>query len=284
MARHDTRPSEDPLDVTVSPPWRRRMHDVIFEAETPGGKVFDVALLVAIVLSVLVVMLLSVESIQARYGGLLLAAEWFFTILFTIEYVLRLLSVRRKLGYIFSFFGIVDLLAILPTYLLLLGSGWHGGVVMRTLRLLRIFRIFKLVRFLHEAQNLRLAMKASRPKITVFLVTVVMVVCIMGSVMHLIEGPEHGFTSIPQGIYWAVVTVTTVGYGDISPETPMGKAVAALVMLLGYSILIIPGGIISAEWMAARQGQGVTTQVCPDCSREGHMPDASYCKFCGGKL
>lgn len=283
MADKHADPDEDPLDRTAWAPWRRRMHDVIFEAETPGGKAFDVALLVAIGLSVLVVMLLSVDSIAQEYGGLLLAAEWVFTILFTLEYVLRLLSVRKKLGYVFSFFGIVDFLAILPTYLLLLGSGWHGGVVMRTLRLLRIFRIFKLVRFLHEAQNLRRALKVSRPKITVFLVTVMMIVCIMGSVMHLIEGPEHGFTSIPQGIYWAVVTVTTVGYGDITPETVLGKMVAAMAMLLGYSILIIPGGIISAEWMAARRDQ-MTTVVCPDCSREGHLPESTYCRFCGGKL
>lgn len=264
-------------------PWQQRLHDVIFEADTRLGKLFDVVLLVVIGLSILAVMLDSVESISAKHHDALLTAEWIFTILFTIEYLLRLLCVRRKLGYALSFFGIIDVIAILPTWLTLIAPGWHGAVVIRALRLLRVFRIFKLAQFLSEASALRAALHASRAKITVFLTAVLIVICIVGSAMHVIEGPESGFTSIPQGIYWAVVTVTTVGYGDISPETPWGKAVAALVMIIGYSLLIIPGGIISAEWVTQRDRQ-ISTQVCPDCSREGHAPNARFCRFCGGRL
>lgn len=264
-------------------PWRQRLHDVIFEADTAAGKFFDVVLLIVISLSVLVVMLDSVESVSARYHQTLLTAEWVFTILFTIEYCLRLLCVRRKLGYALSFFGIIDFVSIVPTWLTMIVPGWHGAAVIRVLRLLRVFRIFKLAQFLSEANDLRAALLASRAKITVFLTAVLIIVCLVGSAMHVIEGPESGFTSIPQSIYWAVVTVTTVGYGDISPETPLGKALAAVVMIIGYSLLIIPGGIISAEWLS-RRDRPISTQVCPDCSREGHAPDAGFCKFCGGRL
>ncbi len=264
-------------------PWRHRLHEIIFEADTPAGKAFDVALLVAIVASVVVVMLDSVDSIALRHHDALLAAEWGFTILFTVEYVLRLLSVRSKLGYARSFFGVIDLLAILPTLLTLFTTGWHGGVVVRTLRLLRVFRVFKLAQFLSEAKALRTALASSRAKITVFLAAVLIIICIVGSAMHVIEGPESGFTSIPQSIYWAVVTVTTVGYGDVLPATPLGKTLAAFVMLIGYSILIIPGGIISAEWVSAK-GRPTSTQACPDCSREGHEVDAVFCKWCGGRM
>jgi len=273
-----TIPASDDRDT-----WRKRLHEVIFEADTPAGKLFDVVLLIVIVASILVVTLDSVESISARHHDALLRAEWIFTLLFTVEYVLRLLCVRRKLGYALSFFGVIDFVAIVPTWLTLVAPGWHGAAVIRALRLLRVFRIFKLAQFLTEANSLRAAMRASRPKITVFLTAVLIIIVIVGSMMHVIEGPESGFTSIPQGIYWAVVTVTTVGYGDISPETPLGKAVAALVMIMGYSILIIPGGIISAEWVAGRIGP-ISTQVCPDCSREGHTTNAVFCKFCGGRL
>jgi voltage-gated potassium channel len=265
------------------PAWRRRLHTVIFEADTPGGKLFDVVLLAVIVLSVLGAMLDSVESIRAVHHDTLLTAEWVFTVLFTVEYLLRLLSVRKKLGYALSLYGMIDLLAIVPTYLTLLNLGWHHGVVLRALRLLRVFRIFKLAQFLSEAATLRAALVASRPKITVFLAVVLILICIVGSAMYLIEGPASGFSSIPQGIYWAIVTVTTVGYGDISPVTPLGKALAAIVMLVGYSILIIPGGIISVEWAAARW-RAIGTQACPDCSREGHDTDARHCKYCGGRL
>jgi voltage-gated potassium channel len=264
-------------------PWRRRLHDIIFEADTFAGKLFDVVLLIAIGLSVLAAMLDSVHSVAEQYHDLLYAAEWVFTVLFTLEYGLRLLCVRRKLGYVFSFYGIIDFLAILPSYLTLLDLGWRHGAVVRSLRLLRVFRIFKLAQFMTEATALRSAMAASRPKIIVFFTTVLILICIVGSAMYLIEGEESGFSSIPQGIYWAVVTVTTVGYGDLSPITPAGKALAAVVMLLGYSILIIPGGIISAEW-AAQMKDDISTQACPDCSSEGHDADAKYCKYCGGQL
>jgi voltage-gated potassium channel len=272
----------EPVDSSWTP-WRRRLHDVIFEADSRAGKLFDVVLLIAILASVLVAMLDSVKSVAAEHHDLLAAAEWIFTILFTVEYGLRLLCVRRKLGYIFSFFGIIDFLAIVPTYLTLFELGWKHGAVVRSLRLLRVFRIFKLAQFLSEASALRAALSASRAKVTVFFATVLILVCIVGSAMHLIEGPDSGFDSIPQGIYWAVVTVTTVGYGDILPVTVAGKLLATLVMLAGYSILIIPGGIISAEWVAIRQA-GITTQSCPDCSREGHDGDAVHCKYCGGRL
>lgn len=264
-------------------PWRERIHEIIFEADTRAGKVFDIVLMVLILLSILSAMLESIESIDRRYHAELVAAEWVFTVLFTIEYALRLVSVRKKLRYALSFFGIVDLLAILPMYLTLLGLGTHYGVMVRTLRLLRIFRVFKLARYLSEAGTLRAAMIESRAKITVFLTTVLILICVVGSAMHVVEGPEHGFDSIPESIYWAVVTVTTVGYGDISPQTPEGKALASVVMILGYSILVIPGGIVSAAWVQSSR-KPVTTQSCPDCTREGHDADARFCKFCGGEL
>ena len=263
--------------------WRQRMYVIIFESDTKVGRLFDVVLIGCILASVIVIMLDSVEPVHARFGGLLWRVEWGFTILFTIEYGLRLLCVRRKLGYVFSFYGVIDFLAILPSYLTLLDLGWRHGAVLRSLRLLRVFRIFKLAQFLSEAKAFRSALSVSRPKMIVFFAAVLIIICIVGSAMYLIEGEQSGFTSIPQGIYWAVVTVTTVGYGDISPITAAGKALAAVVMLMGYSILIIPGGIISAEW-AMQKRENITTQTCPDCSREGHDSDAKYCKFCGGQL
>jgi voltage-gated potassium channel len=265
-------------------PWRTRLHEIIFEADTPAGKAFDIALLIAIVLSVLSVSLETVESIDARHHMLLESAEWFFTILFTIEYLLRLICVRRPRRYAFSFFGIVDFLAIVPTYLAFI-PGAHSFLIIRSLRLLRIFRVLKLARFLTEASALRHAIWASRAKVTVFLASVLIVVMIVGAAMHLIEGrhPESGFTSIPQSMYWAIVTMTTVGYGDVSPETPLGEFLAAVLMILGYSFIIVPTGIVSAE-LAAAAVLPVSTQACPDCSREGHAADAKHCKFCGAKL
>jgi voltage-gated potassium channel len=269
--------------------WRDRLHEIIFEADTPRGKLFDVVLLIAIVLSVVVVSLESVESIREAHGRMLIMAEWFFTIVFTIEYILRLICVHRKMGYALSFFGIVDLLTILPMYLSVLFPGAHSLAVIRALRLLRVFRIFKLARFLSEAGSLWEALIASRAKITVFLTAVVIIVVIMATAMHLIEGSQsnQGFSSIPQSMYWAVVTVTTVGYGDATPQTPLGKMLAAIMMIIGYCLIIIPGGIVSAEWIhAGKSGQTrpISTQVCRHCSREGHDRDAAYCKFCGEKL
>ena len=268
-------------------PWRSRLHEIIFEADTLGGRIFDVALLAAIVLSVLVVVLDSVEAVHERFEGLLLFTEWIFTVLFTIEYVLRLVCVRQPHRYAVSFFGVVDLLAVLPSYVAILLGGLAGTqsiLVVRALRLLRVFRVFKLARFLTEAGALRRAIFASRAKITVFLVTVAIAVIIMGTAMHVIEGPENeGFDSIPQSMYWGIVTLTTVGYGDAAPQTPLGKAVAAVMMIIGYSLIIVPTGIVSAELVQAAR-KSITTQFCPDCSREGHDADAIHCKYCGGKL
>jgi len=281
MNVHMTKPDESDSQQQT---WRERCYEIIFEADTPAGKLFDVALLVAILLSVLVVMLESVESIRDDHGKALVAAEWFFTILFTIEYAMRLICAPRPLRYARSFFGIVDLLAILPTYFVVLLPGAHRLTVVRALRLLRAFRIFKLAHMLHEATTLRRAVWASRSKIAVFLTFVVIVVVIFGSAMHLIEGPESGFTSIPQSMYWAIVTMTTVGYGDIAPETPLGKALAAAIMMLGYCMIIVPTGIVSAELAGAAIRKPLTTQVCPECMAEGHDTDAKHCKFCGGRL
>lgn len=268
--------------------WRARLHEIIFEADTPAGKAFDVLLLIAILASIAVVMLDSVQDINGRYHDPLLAAEWTFTILFTIEYVLRFLCVGKPIRYALSFFGIVDLLAILPMYLLALFGGAPSLLVIRSLRLLRVFRVFKLARFLSEAAALRGAIWASRAKIAVFLTTVLIVVTVMGSAMYIIEydpdpAAQTGFTSIPQSMYWAIVTMTTVGYGDVAPTTALGKTVAALIMVLGYSLIIVPTGIISAEFAQAAT-KPVTTQACPECSREGHDADAQFCKFCGARM
>jgi voltage-gated potassium channel len=265
------------------PSWRDRLHEIIFEADTPAGKAFDIALLVAILLSVAAVVLESVEPIAERYGRILRIAEWVFTALFTVEYVLRLISVRRPLAYATSFFGIVDLLAVIPTYLSLFIAGAQSLLVIRALRLLRIFRILKIARYVGEVTALVNALKATRAKITVFLMAVLTLVLIMGTAMYVVEGKEHGFTSIPRGMYWAIVTVTTVGYGDLAPRTPFGQALASIAVLLGYSLIIIPTGIFSVELIQHKK-QGVTTQACPDCSREGHDVDAVYCKHCSARL
>ena len=271
-------------------PWRHHLHTVIFEADTPAGKAFDVVLLASILASIAAVMLESVAPVRERYGTALAAAEWIFTILFTIEYVLRLLTVRHPTRYARSFFGVVDLLSVLPTYISLFIPGSHALIVIRGLRLLRVFRVLKMARYVGEGQILLLALRQSRPKITVFLVGVFSVVVIVGSVMYLVEGaanPESGFSSIPAGIYWAIVTMTTVGYGDITPQTVIGKTLASMVMVLGYGIIAVPTGIVSAEIVQAAQkrtGRAVTTRACRACSAEGHDIDATHCKFCGASL
>ena len=264
-------------------PWQRQLHTVIFEADTPAGRFFDVALILCILASVLVVMLDSVSWINARYGRLLLAAEWFFTIIFTIEYVLRLACIGRPSAYAGSFFGVVDLLAVLPTYISVVLPSSRYLLVIRLLRVLRIFRVLKFVQFVSEASQLRRALIASRRKISVFLFAVLTVVVILGSFMYVLEGEQHGFTSIPKSVYWAIVTLTTVGYGDISPQTEAGQALAALIMILGYSIIAVPTGIVSVEMAQVYSGK-LTTQACPRCSREGHDFDATFCKYCGESL
>ncbi len=263
-------------------PWRRMTHDIIFEAETPAGRAFDIVLLISISLSVFVVILDSVASIRAAYGPLLDALEWFFTLVFTVEYAMRLISVRHPLRYARSFFGVVDLLAIIPTYLSLFILGSHYLIVVRLLRLLRIFRILKLAEYLREAKMLRRALRSSQRKISVFLLTIITLTVIIGAMMYVIEGEANGFTDIPTSIYWAIVTLSTVGYGDISPKTPLGQMVAAIVMLLGYGIIAVPTGIVTVELSRARTS--VSTRACQSCGGADHDDDALYCKHCGEKL
>jgi voltage-gated potassium channel len=254
-------------------PWRNSIHEVIFEADTKAGKTFDVLLLVLIILSIVLVMLESVEEYALHYGHYFAALEWILTIFFTIEYVLRLICVYKPSKYAFSFFGIVDLVSILPNYIgLLLGSTPYFATI-RALRLIRIFRVFKLAQFLNEGDNIVAALRASRPKIIV-------------SLMYLIEGGQSsGFTSIPRSIYWAIVTLTTVGYGDIAPTTPVGQFIAAVVMILGYAVLAVPTGIVSAEIANTNKNvKIVTTQACKGCLKEGHDIDATHCKYCGEML
>jgi voltage-gated potassium channel len=269
-------------------PWRTKLHEVIFEADTRAGKAFDVVLLIVILVSIVTVSLETVEPVQRRYGGLLVAIEWTITVLFSIEYVLRLLCTGNPWRYATSFFGIVDLLAIVPTYLSVLIPGSQSLAVIRSLRLLRVFRIFKLGHFLSEAASLRRAVWQARGKIVVFLTTVLITVSIMGSAMYLVENfdrPSEQFTSIPQGMYWAVVTMTTVGYGDIVPETALGKFLAAILIILGYSLIIVPTGFVSAELVGAKlTTRPVSTQTCSNCMHEGHDVGATFCKDCGARL
>ncbi len=262
---------------------RAKLHAIIFGVHTPAAKGFDVVLLIVIVLSVLTVLLESVPSINASHGRLLRAAEWAMTIVFTIEYGLRLWTVGHPRSYALSFFGIVDLLAILPTYLSALTTGSHSLAVVRGIRLLRVFRVLKLVRHMREARALRNALSASRPKIVVFLTGVMSVAIIFGTVMYLVEGDAAGFTSIPTGIYWAVVTMTTVGYGDIAPQTAFGQFLALVLMILGYAIIAVPTGIVSAELVRPHVRVPASPR-CGRCSRTGHASDASYCDNCGAKL
>jgi len=263
--------------------WRRQLHEIIFEADTPGGKAFDIALLICIALSITAVLLESVVDIRIRYGTLLRLFEWIITLLFTIEYILRLIAVERPWRYALSFFGLVDFLAIVPSYLSLIVAGTQSLIVIRALRLLRAFRVLKLAHFIGEAKMLRAAIRASARKIIVFLGTVSTLVLIIGALMYLIEGDENGFTSIPQSIYWAIVTMTTVGYGDIAPITVPGKILASLVMITGYGIIAVPTGIVTVELADARK-RAVSTQACPSCGAEGHDVDAKFCKFCGASL
>jgi voltage-gated potassium channel len=262
---------------------RTTLHEIIFEADTPAGKIFDILLIVSIVLSVIMVMLDSVRDIRLSYGGILNAGEWFFTLLFTIEYILRLFSVGRPIAYATSFFGVVDLMAVLPTYLSIFFPGTQYLLVIRILRVLRIFRVLKLVQYINEARLLSHALRASQRKITVFLFTVLTLVVIFGSLMYLIEDLESGFTSIPRSVYWAVVTLTTVGYGDISPQTGLGQAISAVIMIIGYGIIAVPTGIVTAE-LTQIYKKDVSTQACPQCSADGHDIDARHCKYCGAVL
>jgi len=263
--------------------WRSTLHTVIFGHTTPAGRAFDVVLIVAILASVIAVMLDSVASIQDRWGPWLYGIEWGFTILFTIEYVLRLLCSPRPIRYAFSFFGLIDLLSILPTYLSILLPSSRYLLIIRVLRVLRIYRVLKLVEYIGEANVLIGALRESRRKISIFILAVLALAVILGSAMYMVEGPEYGYTSIPRSVYWAIVTLTTVGYGDIAPHTPLGQMLASVVMMLGYAIIAVPTGIVTVELTRAHQLSGITVK-CGTCGRVGHDPDARYCKYCGGAL
>lgn len=269
---------------TTLNPTKEKIHEIIFEADTPAGKTFDIFLMGMIIASVIVVMLESVGELQANYQSIFYVLEWIFTIFFTIEYGLRLYCVYNPMKYAKSFYGIIDLLSILPTYLSLIIPGTHTLMVIRALRLFRVFRIFKLAHFLKEGHLIIQALKASRAKITVFLVFILLVVMVMGSLMYFIESEANtGFTSIPRSIYWAIVTLTTVGYGDIAPQTPAGQFVAAAIMIMGYVVIAVPTGIVSSELLSQQELQH-NTQACRYCGEEGHDDDALYCKYCGEKL
>lgn len=267
--------------------WREKLHEIIFEADTPAGKAFDVGLIVAIFASVAVVVLSTMPSARVEpYSSIYLALEWCFTLIFTAEYVLRLMVVRRPARYAFSFFGIIDLLSILPAFLGLIVPGGERLLVVRTLRLLRIFRVFKLARYLSEATALRRALYDSRHKLAVFMTTVLIVVLIASAVMHVVEGNagNSDFDSMPDAMYWAVITMTTVGYGDVVPVTPFGKVMTTLLVLVGYSLIIVPTGVLTAEIAGTARGRPITTRACPACMLEGHDPSAVFCKRCGERL
>lgn len=266
-------------------PLREKIHEIIFEADTPAGKYFDIALLIAIFLSIVVVMLETVPSL-AEYKNLFWVLEWILTIFFTIEYILRLYCVYRPIKYATSFFGVVDLMAIIPTYASIFLEGSQSFAIIRALRLLRVFRIFKLANFMSESIVLAKALKASWSKISVFLFTVVILVCIFGSMMYVIESSNPTFDSIPRSVYWAIVTLTTVGYGDMYPITPIGQFVASIIMIMGYAIIAVPTGIVSAEAIKEAGKDKVlhNTQVCRYCSDDSHEDDAKYCKSCGEEL
>lgn len=253
------------------------------ESKTHSGRAFDVLVFVTIALSVVVVILESVPSVVAVHGPLLRKLEWGITIWFTLEYSMRLVTSANPFRYATSFYGIIDLLAIIPTYLSLFFVGAQSLMVFRAFRFLRIFRVFKMARFVSEASVLVMAMKASRRKITVFMCFLLSIALVLGALMYVIEGESHGFESIPEGIYWAIVTMTTVGYGDVVPSTPLGKFLASLLMLVGYSVIAIPTGIVSVEIAQAHRAQK-EGRKCPVCSRTGHEAESSFCRFCGGKL
>lgn len=262
---------------------RKKLYEIIFEADTKIGKLFDIILIASIVISVVVVMLDSVKALNQKYGEIFFVVEWIFTVIFTIEYLLRLYSIGKPLKYALSFFGVIDFLAIIPTYIGLFFPATRYFTVVRILRVLRIFRVLKFVQYLGAAKTLLNALKQSRRKITVFIFTVLTLVIILGSLMYIIEGEENGFSSIPRSIYWAIVTLTTVGYGDISPQTPLGQAFAAFIMILGYGIIAIPTGIVTSE-LTKNDNKTISRQACKECSMEGHDVDAVHCKYCGAKI
>lgn len=272
------------MDSSTLKKWRHKLHEIIYEADTPLGKAFDIILLVLIILSVILVMLESVPEVDAKYHEWLNIGEWIITIFFSIEYIARIITVKKPSKYIFSFYGIIDFISTIPLYLSMILTGSNYLLTVRSLRLLRIFRILKITRYVGEATRLKRAMMLSRPKILVFLFAVVIVSIIAGTIMYLIEGEASGFTSIPHSVYWCIVTLTTVGYGDISPVTPLGQLIASIIMILGYGIIAVPTGIVSAEYSRASSDVLHNTQACPGCGAGRHKDNARYCFKCGEEL
>ena len=265
--------------------WKQKLQIIIYEADTPSGKLFDVVLLILILASIVLVMLESVSSFDANYHNFLNISEWIVTVLFSIEYILRIITVKKPFKYIFSFYGIIDLLSTIPKYLSFFLIGGHSLVALRALRLMRVFRILKLVRFIGESNNFIRALKASRVRIAVFISFILILCTILGTIMYLIEDDASGFTSIPESVYWAIVTLTTVGYGDIAPQEPLGQFIASIVMILGYAIIVIPTGIITSEIVKdSINNVHTNTQSCPSCSADKHRDDAVFCYECGHKL
>jgi len=270
---------------STSQNWQEKLHEIIYEADTKAGKLFDVVLLWLIIASIALVMLESVRDYDENYHQLFNISEWIITILFTIEYILRIISVNKPKKYIFSFYGVIDLLSTAPKYLSLIFGGGHYLAAIRALRLLRVFRILKLARYVGATDNLSKALKASRYRIMVFISAVLVICIIIGTLMYLIEGDESGFTSIPRGVYWAIVTLTTVGYGDIAPQSAFGQFLASMVMILGYGIIAIPTGIVTSEFTKlSPKSISLNTQSCPNCSAENHKDGAEFCYNCGNKL
>lgn len=264
--------------------WKSKLHEIIYEADTKVGKYFDIILIIAILISVILVMLESVASIDAKFHNFLYISEWVITLLFTVEYIARIISIKKPSTYIFSFYGIIDLLATIPLYLSIIFAGTNALLALRALRLLRVFRILKLARYIGASSKLASALYSSRIKIAVFVFSIFVLTIILGTIMYLIEGPENGFTSIPHSMYWAIVTLTTVGYGDISPHTPVGQFIASIVMILGYGIIAVPTGIVTSEMTKTEFGVPTNTQHCSNCAASTHMDNAEFCHRCGKRL
>jgi voltage-gated potassium channel len=265
-------------------PWQNKLHEIIYEADTPAGKLFDVLLLWVILFSILMVMLESVASLDQKYHNFFNISEWIVTIVFTIEYFARIIAIRNPKKYIFSFYGVVDLLSTLPKYISLFFAGTHYLVAIRALRLLRIFRVLKLIKFVGASNRILVALRNSRPKILVFLFAVIVVSLILGTIMYLVEGPKSGFTSIPTSIYWTIVTLTTVGYGDIAPQTALGQVIATFIMIIGYGIIAVPTGIVTAEIAVSSLNIDQNTNSCQNCNTDKHKDGAQYCYKCGHEL
>jgi len=275
---------EEDLKPKKRNPWKRKVHEIIYEADTPLGKLFDVVLLIVILISILLVMLESISELNRRFYWEFYVAEWIITIFFTIEYILRIIAIKRPSKYIFSFYGIVDLLSTIPTYIAVFMGGHNFLFAIRAFRLLRVFRILKITRYIGASNRLVAALRNSRAKIFVFLFAVLIICIIMGTLMHLVEGDASGFSNIPVSIYWCIVTLTTVGFGDIAPITPLGRFIASFIMITGYGIIAVPTGIVSAEFSRSFKDPPTNTQACPYCNETRHLDNAEFCHNCGNRL